>query len=353
MELIFLDEQTLKVIDHAYATDDYEIIVDSLLPQKSSFTINKQSLKAEIGDLLLVKNNHYFYLGFIISIELDSKKRVKVKTNDYLSLLDVEVPIPTSYSGNVANFVANLIRENFISSGDTFQNVSYLEVAVETVKTTSLVYETDKMANILDLVEEFSKEYGIGLAYEVVIKNGKFHKVKIRIVEANVGLTIKSDLGTISDLVINDTNEISLNKIVFVPKAENSAHRSRATYFLTTDGDVLTSPSQDKRFTKVKVKYAFFDDNEYSSLLEKAKKELIDSSLEHSITFNFSFVANKIASIENLKCGAIVRFVTEKKTYETIVTKMEFKGSFNIAKVTLGEYRLSLTDKLKLFDRRK
>ena len=47
-----------------------------------------------------------------------------------------------------------------------------------------------------------------------------------------------------------------------------------------------------------------------------------------------------------------MKFIHEDKTYETIVSKMEFKGSFNTAKVTLGEYRLSLTDKLKLFDRR-
>ena len=55
---------------------------------------------------------------------------------------------------------------------------------------------------------------------------------------------------------------------------------------------------------------------------------------------------------KDLKVGAIVVFITENKTYETIVSKVEFKGTFNIAKVTLGEYRLSLTDKLKLIDRR-
>ena len=100
------------------------------------------------------------------------------------------------------------------------------------------------------------------------------------------------------------------------------------------------------------MKYEFYSDKDYSSLLTKATKALVDSSLEHNITFNFSFITNKVETLNELKCGAIVRFITESKTYETIVSKMEFKGTFNIAKVTLGEYRLSLTDKLKLFDRR-
>ena len=70
MELIFLNEQTLTVIDHAICTDNYEIILDSLVPQKSKFTVNKQSLKAKVGDLLLVKDNGYPYVGIIISIKL-------------------------------------------------------------------------------------------------------------------------------------------------------------------------------------------------------------------------------------------------------------------------------------------
>ena len=100
------------------------------------------------------------------------------------------------------------------------------------------------------------------------------------------------------------------------------------------------------------MKYEFYGDKDYDSLLTKATKALVASSLEHSITFNFSFHTNQIEALKNLKVGAIVRFITEKKTYDTIVSKMEFKGTFNVAKVTLGEYRLSLTDKLKLFDRR-
>ena len=100
------------------------------------------------------------------------------------------------------------------------------------------------------------------------------------------------------------------------------------------------------------MKYEFYGDKDYDSLLTKATKALVDSSLEHTITFSFSFITNKIEALKDLKVGAIVVFITENKTYETIVSKVEFKGTFNIAKITLGEYRLSLTDKLKLIDRR-
>ena len=352
MHLIFLDEQDLSVLDYGYATDDFDIILDALVPQKSKFTVNKQSLKAKVGDLLIVKESGYPYVGIITSIKADDKNQTKVETKDFLSLLDVDVPLPTSFSGNSAQFIVNLINNTFKYSGDTYQNVSYLETSVEVVKNCSLTYEADTKENILDLVEEFSKTYGIRLEYEVVLANGKFSKIKIKVVSAKIGITMKSTLGNITDLNVNDTNEVSLNKVYYIPKAENTQHTSQVIYYLTNDGQVVTTAPALKRIHKVKMKYEFYSDKDYSSLLTRATKALIDSSLEHTITFNFSFITNQIEALNDLKVGAIVVFITESKTYETIVSKMEFKGTFNVAKVTLGEYRLSLTDKLKLFDRR-
>ena len=85
MHLIFLSEQDLSVLDYGYATDDFDIILDALIPQKSKFTVNKQGLKAKIGDLLIVKDNGYPYVGIITSIKTDDKNQTKVETMDYLS----------------------------------------------------------------------------------------------------------------------------------------------------------------------------------------------------------------------------------------------------------------------------
>ncbi len=352
MEVIFLSEQTLEVLDHGYATNDFEIILDALVPQKSKFTINKQSLNASIGDLLVIRNNGYPYVGIITSIKTDDKLQTKVETKDYLSIFDIDVPLPTSFSGNISQFIVDLIKYAYKYSGDSYQNISYLETSVEAVKTCSLTYEADTKENILNLVEEFSKTYGVRLEYEMVISNGKFSKIKVKVVPAKVGINMKSNLGTITDLSINDTNEISLNKVVYIPKEENTTYTSLINYYLTSDGRVVRSATDSYRIPKVKVKYEFYSDKDYDSLLSKATKALVDSSLQHSIEFNFSFITNKIEVLNELKVGAIVQFITESKTYETIVSKMVYKGTFNVAKITLGEYRLSLTDKLKLFDRR-
>ena len=353
MELIFLREQDLQVLDHALCTDAFEIVLDSLVPQKSKFTISKKEINAENSDLLVVRKNNYFYIGIITSIKKEDNGSTKIETKDFLSILDVEVPLPTSFSGNIASFLISRINENFKTSGDSYQNMSYLLVESEVNKQATLSYDADTKMNILDLVEEFSKTYGVRLAYEMVVTEGVFTNIKIKVVEAKIGITLRDTLGSVSKLVINDINENSLNKVVFLPKSDNTTYRSRITYYLQLDGTISRTNTLSKRNPKVKFKYEYYGDNDYPNLLTKATKLLIDSSLKHSITFNFSFQTNKVENLNNLNIGTFVEFVSKDKVYETLVTKLKYKGSFSLAEITLGEYRDSLTDKLKLIDRRK
>ena len=352
MQLVFLNEQTLKVADYAQANDDFEIVLDTLVPQPSIFHINKAKLNVDLGDYLVVREYDYFYIGIITSIEKTGEGAIKITTKDFLAKFDVEVPV-SSYTGNISQFTLNLINSHFKTSTDTNQNMSYLQTEIMINKTGSLNYEPDKKANILKLIEEFSKTYGIRLAYELIIVNGVISNIKIKVVEVTKGLVIRSDLGTISNLIISDTNDSALNKIIFYPKADNVQRTSVISYYLLNDGTISTNANSPKRIDKVSFKCEFYADNDFSSLLTKATSALIDSSLEHSITFDFSFVTNKIEVLNDLSIGTYVSFITPNKTYETIVTKVVYKGTFNEASITLGEQRISLTDKLKLINRRR
>lgn len=204
MQLVFLNEQTLKVADYAQANDDFEIVLDTLVPQPSIFHINKTKLNVDFGDYLVVREYDYFYIGIITSIEKTGEGAIKITTKDFLAKFDVEVPV-SSYTGNIPHFILNLINTHFKTSTDTKQNLSYLQTEIMINKTGSLSYERDKKANFLKLVEEFSKTYGIRLAYELIIVNGVISNIKIKVVEVTKGLVIRSDLGTISKLIISDT----------------------------------------------------------------------------------------------------------------------------------------------------
>lgn len=351
MDILFLSERNLSILDHAYATNDFEIVLDALVPQKSTFNINKTDIKADIGDYLVVRDRDYFYIGIITAIDEDRKKTLKVSTKDFLSKFDVKVPVG-SFSGNIASFLISLVSTHFVASGDSSQNLPYLVTEIECTKYGTLSYEDDQMENIIDLVEEFSKTYGIRLAYELVINAGRITNIKVKAVSVVKGVKLRSDLGTITDLVISDTNEASTNKVVYYPKSDNETYTSIISYYLYSDGTVSTVQSSDKRITPVIFKSEQYSDNDYPNLYTKATSALIDSSLDHSISFDFAYSISKIETLKDLTLGTYVEFVTPKKTYSTLITKITYKGTFNKATLVLGEYRATLTDKLKLLNRK-
>ena len=77
MQLIFLNEQDFSIVDYGYCSNDFEIVLDALVPQKSKFTLNKQSLNTKVGDLLLVKEKGYPYIGIVTSIKSEDNAKPK------------------------------------------------------------------------------------------------------------------------------------------------------------------------------------------------------------------------------------------------------------------------------------
>ena len=57
MEIVILDKFNFNVKDNAYVDSEYEIVVDLVLTQKSSFKINKENINASVNDYIKQKEN--------------------------------------------------------------------------------------------------------------------------------------------------------------------------------------------------------------------------------------------------------------------------------------------------------
>lgn len=162
------------------------------------------------------------------------------------------------------------------------------------------------------------------------------------------GLKIKSNLSYITDLIINDSDSQLINKVVFYPKKDNKSYKTKQVYYLLIDGNISTNWFDSLRFKNVNCMSYFYSDNEYSTLLTKARSEMLSAKLDHNITFNLLTDNVVIIPFDNLQLGDFIEFVTEKRTYETIVTQLAFKNAFYQVAVTLGEFRMKLTEKIKI-----
>ena len=347
MELIFLDKSNLSYKDYGYVDTDFELIIDLVVSQKSNFNVNKTNINADIGDLVVLKECNYSYVGVIETINVGEDGRSKVQTNDFKDIFNVKVPIE-SFSGDLVTYLSSIITRYFIDSGDSIQNLSYLTISKKTEVNGSLVFSDDNLMTVTELIELVSKTYEINIKYKVGFIRGRFFGIELIIYKATTGIKIKSNLTSISDITVSDSDEQVTNKMIFYPKKENTEHTEVIAYCLLTDGTISTNIFDEKRYTNVALSYSCYSDSDYEKLATTARSEMVSSNFDHSITFTLASSNSIFKPLNNLFVGDYIEFFTDKKSYSTVITQIKYKSNFSQCYITLGEHRTRLTDKIKI-----
>ena len=346
MELVFLKRSTLAYLDHAYVAD-FDILVDMVVNQKSSFTINCGSVDAEVGDIAVLRGAPITYIGLVESLTTNDDGTMKVQANDIREAFDIDVPAG-DYSGDLCVFLEQLVTEAFTSTGDSVQDMPYLTVERRTSAEGSLVYGDDSLVSILDLMELLAKSYGVITRFEAVISNGDYSGIKMAVEDIGRSSSLRYDLRAISNLELKDSAEYTTNKLVYYPKSDNTAHRTAEPFYLLTDGTVTQNQDDTRRYGYVSLRSEYYSDDDYDNLGTKARSELGGSSDDHEITFELCTDNSVYVPLGDIYLGSPVEFIAKRKTYHTLLTKIRYKGTFATASVTLGEQRTSLTDKIKM-----
>ncbi len=349
MKLIFLDRTTFKYKDNAYVSGEFEIVLDSVVKQKSNFTVNKEEIKAEVGDIAVLKEGRLSYIGIVQSITLNDDKTSKVQLNDFKELFNIKVPV-FSFTGNVCKLLADTIKKAFVSNSDDRQNLKYLKVEARSDVEGTLTYDEDTLINIEDLIETITKTYGVVIKYQVNFIRGRFSNIEIMVVEETHIVKLRHDLKAIGNLKIKESKENVVNKCIFYPKEENETYKKEVEYYLLTDGTITTDRRDARRYPYVNVESEFYSDEDYEKLESKAKEKLIKSSSDHQITFDLDVTNNVFVPLGNIFVGYFVEFHAPKKTYSTMLTQIKYKNTLSSCTLTLGEQRTSLTDKIKMMN---
>ncbi len=350
MKLIFLDRGTLTYKDNAYVSNEFEIIIDSVVKQKSNFVANKETINASVGDIVVLKEGELSYIGILQSITQNKDKTSKIQLNDFKEIFNIEVPI-SSFSGDICLLLANTIKKAFIENSDDKQNLKYLRIKQLSSVEGNLNYNDDTLIKIEDLIEMVSKTYGIILHYKVKFLRGRFVNIEIIIQEESHLVKLRHDFKAISNLTIKESEDNTVNKCIFYPKADNETHKDERCFYLLKDGTISEDKESENRFNYVNVYSAFYADNEYENLITKAQEKMINSSQDHQITFELDGTNKIFIPLANIFVGYFIEFYAPKRTYMTMLTQIKYKNTFSSCTLTLGEQRNSLTDKIKMLSK--
>jgi hypothetical protein len=350
MQLIFLDRLALTYKDYAYVDKDFEINLDLVIIQKSSFNLNKTKLNAAVGDIVILKDAPIKYIGIVERLELSDKHRTSVHVLDFKEMFSIDIPVQ-SFSGDLSLYLENLLISHFKENMDSLQNLSYLSIDRGSSVFGDLSFEVDKIMSLSSLMELITKSYGLRLTTEATYLRGRVTGIIFKIGEVQRGIKLKNNYQAIQDLVVNDSSSQMVNKLIYYPKSENVLYQSIITYYLLRNGELSTDVLHENRFKGVKPKSSFYTDSDYSSLYTKARSEMITSKLDHNITFTIKMENDVIQPMKNIELGDFIEFINHDQIYDSVVTSIKFNQGFHQAVVTLGEYRIKLTEKIQLLNR--
>lgn len=346
------------VLDHFLNKKDIAItdvtpqVFDCIVPQKTTFTFQKDINISE-EDVCIVRDmqtKNIEYLGIIDTIERD--KIVTVSTLPFISICDNDLKVDTlnavAGESSVQDYIEAQILKNFVNTDDIYSKFNiYVQDETDEPIYYKAVSETD---NLLDVLNEIYLNTGLYINFEVGFSDGEITAIYCKIYNANEQQVKK----------IRYDNPQIIDKIDY--KFSQYGNYSKCTiqvgdtarifeFYLRQDNKITTNPQDDLRIKKVKNKNVKFtasystEDELAEALVLLAQKTLCGDAFAYSIEFNVLRRA-----ISDWKFSQRCDFLAPDRLYQSYITNIQYLNDKE-ARVTLGAYRYTLTDKFKALTR--
>jgi hypothetical protein len=332
MEKVFMwifDSYSFNVKD-IIEISDYEINIDEETNSNTIINVIKKS-STKANDIVAIKRNkEIIYWGIVESIENENGENIYKYTLKYITNIFNQTVILKNEEiisqNGVEDFIANVIKENFVLNTDTFVNKEYLEIVIKThtKKQISVTNVENKIYNLHTWMTNCTQNYDIVYSFSIVNKK--------------LVLTIENKLYD-KELIDINAQPISNYEEVFetdvVSKVVVLTSSDTYTLYLKNDR-TTTEDKNDVNRAEGKIVTVF------TEKIEDAKQTALDqmksNSYNHNITFNYY---NRL-----IKIGTPIAIKTKESIiYNTYISAVKITAS-KFIEYTCGNIRINFIDKL-------
>lgn len=326
-------------------TDFTPKVFDCIVPQK--ITINlKLGINVNENDIIILRDDTTLQEEFIGIIEtINKSKLLQLQVEPFISLFNNDCLL-SELDGkiNVQEWIVNQINANFINTEDVLNKYNIIvRNFTEKDITYKSVNDTD---NLMEILNEIYLNTGIYVDINANYENGVINAINCDIYNANEQEVKKIRFD--NPQIINEV-DYKYSQYGNYSKASILDKNTGKTFYfyLRQDNKLTTNPKDNLRMKKVKNKNvnltAKFEDNNKlaEGLVSLAQKELLGDAFAYSIQFNVLRSA-----ISDWKYRQRCDFRAEDRLFQSYITNIEYLSDKE-ARVTLGAYRYTLTDKLK------
>lgn len=309
---------------------NYEINIDEETNANSIIKVINQN-NAKANDLIAIKKNgQIIYWGIIDNIQNEDGKNLYEYTTKYITnMFNQKIILQNESlisSTGIEDFIADAINRNFINNTDTFVNIDYLNIVVNThtPKQTSVSNVENGIYNLHTWITNCTQNYDIVYSFSIVnnelqmeIENKTFDKQLID--------TTAQSISNYTEVFETDI----VSKVIVLTSTNTY------TLYLKTDRTTTTNPNDpDRAEGKTEVVYT----ENYEDAPQEALNVIKTNSYNHNITFNLYD--------EYIKVGTPIAIKTkESSIFNTYISSVRITQR-KFYEYVCGNIRINFIDKL-------
>lgn len=297
-------------------------------------------IAAEKGDYAIISSGAEQIFCGVVDDVAAKNNTTSLSLKPIQALFEAGIAARTIASGSVEASLADALRDNFINSGDSLQNIPGLSISTTTSTSGSLLGD-QPLVFISDLIRTALSVYSVVMWVDLYPQE---KEVRVTIGRVADQVTIEADLPAIleREIVLGDSYG-QLNKLIVLDEADVSR---RAVYYLHTDGSI--SNEDRLRVTPVFVDTILVHAADAAEFAEQAYTQaynaLSPQQYDNMIELTAPISSKVFPAFLPIGSRADVRH--NGKTYKSILTGF-IRGALNMTLV-FGVVRVDLTKKLTL-----
>ena len=315
----------------------YEINMDEETNATSLFTVLKKTTAKARDIIAIKKDGEIVYWGTIEEIQKEGEGIKYTYQAKYITnLFDRFIPLGTSSvirSTGLEDFIEDEISDNFTNSTDTFINIDWLDIVVEThtPKETSVTNVQNGIYNLHTWMTNCTQNYNIVYKFEI-----DDNRLKITITNQEPTkelIDVKAQPISNYEEVF-ETDVVSKVSVLYSKKNEQE-EAGVYTLYLKTDRTTTTNQNDPNRADgKITTIYT----ENYEDTNQAALDEMKSNSYNHMITFQYYERFIPIGTPIAIK-------TKESAIYYTYISAIKMTTS-KFYQYTCGNIRINFIDKL-------
>ena len=309
---------------------DYEIVIDEETNESSIIKVLKKTT-AKARDIIAVKKNaEVIYWGIVNEISNEAGKNLYECSCKYITnIFNREIELTEENlirTSGVETFLENAILDNFTESDDTFVNIDYIELQINshTSKAISVTNVENGIYNLHTWMTNCTQKYDIVYSFNVVNKK--------------LQMTIEKKTNS-KELIDTKAQNISNYSEVFetdvVSKVKVLTSTNSLTLFLLSDRTTTTNQNNPNR--AVGKSTTVYTEN-YEDAMQTALDTMKSNSYNHNISFNLYD--------KYIKIGTPIAIKTkESLIYDTYISSIRIKPN-KFIEYQCGNIRINFLEKI-------